>query len=262
MSGDHACYVHSRPKESGSNCESPFVVSHPSAPCEDETLVISDSISTQRTSGETGGTPQTFQSSIDEGASGICDDLTHFRSGDGPIEFLLVNPSTNDVDAQIGSAIYKLRPRARAANEDSLVGCLENELTVFQQLNQSSCSVPATDGVNAGGANMTVMTVMTGTSCERHSHGTGPRVELCDWSSTAAGLHALSLTNEQPDSHGLGSLAQLFPDFVSCMDEWAGPRMKFKLKPIHSHRDTYATFPAFFHAMKGNMNPHQQLTPC
>lgn len=250
---DPAGYVFSRPTEIGSNRES---LSHLSAPREDEKQ-ISERILMQRTSAETGGTLQSFESSIDEDASGICNDPTHFRSGSGPFDFLLVNPSTNEIDARIGSATHKLRPRARAANKDSLIGYVENELTVFQQLYQSSCSVPVADGANADRANMMVMTEP---SCERHSHGKRTRMELCDWSSSC-GFQALSLTNAQSDGRDLGSLAQLFPDCESCMDEWIGPPMKFKLKPIHSHLETYSSLPVFFYTTKGNMHPRQQLAP-
>lgn len=258
-----AGYAFSRLTESDSSREgSPLVVSHPSSPTEEKTHIMRESISKRKASGETGATPQTFQSFIVD-ASGICDDPTHSRSIGGPIDFLLVNPSTNDIDAQMGSAIHKLRPRARAANQDSLDGYLENELTVFQRLYQSSCSVPVVaDGVNADGTNMMVV---TGASCERHSRGTRPRVEPCQ-SLPAGDFQALRMTNTRSDRRGVGSRAPLFPDCESFTDEWTGPPMKFKLKPIHPHMDPYTTFRMFFHAVNGSMDPQQQLltplTPC
>jgi hypothetical protein len=245
--------VFSRPTECRSTCEgSTLAVPHPSAPTEEETH-ISESASKNWTSGEVEGFPQ---SSIAD-TSAIRDAPTHSWSGGGLVGFLLLNPSSNDVDAQDVSTIHKFRPRTRQFNADSLDVCLENELKGFRQFYQSSCSVRVCEGVNADSSNMIVI---TGTSRDRHSHGARPPVEQCHPSSIG-GIQVSSLTNDQSHRGGLGSLAQLFPDCDSFKDEWVGVPINFKMKPIHPHVDPYATFHMVFHAMNGSMDSHQQVTP-
>ena len=157
----------------------------------------------------------------------------HSESAGDVFEFLLVNPSTNSINANAGAVWHLFRPRTWSAIADSLDFCLGNDLTSFQKPFSSRSSDPGEAGPDAD----IKESEMTDRTFDIRSHDRTLQVGQHHSSSSIRESRLMDFKSDRYNGRRCKSTPYLVQECESSKEEWTGLPIMLSMKAVGSNMD-------------------------